>query len=178
MIFQQAYCIGEIQEDPGKSDITVHGTITDIVDNGKIEYLAAAPADYHFSFSGSGLPFANPEQAFGNTPNKGIIELNGNSFVLRLLRPNAYYEKLGKVLIEPTIYLHYMSGGVKRTLDVKLTDSIPYRLLAYPIFRKGPEFYEGTSELPIRTQEQIIRDGKYPCKNKEYVPFWGLKPRT
>ena len=187
MIFQEAYCIGNIEENPGQSDLTVHATITDMVDNGYIQYIASSPPDYHSSYTGSALPFANPEQAFQNTPNKGEITLQGNQFSLKLLTPNTYYEGLGRVLVPPTLYVHYTSGGVGKTIKIKVGESIPYRRLTYPTprryavdnptFATGPLFYSGTNRLPIRTQEKILRDACYPSENKTPADWWGLKPR-
>ena len=35
-------------------------------------------------------------------------------------------------------------------------------------------FYSGRNKLPVRTQEQILRDSSYPCINKMPDNFWGL----
>ena len=42
--------------------------------------------------------------------------------------------------------------------------------------RPSPLFYQGREQLPIRNQEQILRDSGYPNYNKESDTFWGLKP--
>ena len=34
----------------------------------------------------------------------------------------------------------------------------------------------GKNKLPIRTQEQVLRDSSYPEDNRMPSDFWGLKP--
>jgi hypothetical protein len=64
---------------------------------------AASPADENQSFSGSRLPFANPEMAFGN--NSVVIDnLHQTNFKATLLEPNAFYDRLGSVYIPPTVF--------------------------------------------------------------------------
>ena len=169
--------MGIVEQDPGKSDLHIKGTISDVVDQGRIRFIAAAPADYHSSYTGSALPFATPMQAFQNTPNKGEIMLQANQFSIRLLHPNSFYEALGSFLIPPTLFLHYFSGGEEKTINVKVAEEIPYRRLTYPVSRDDPLFYNGTDKLPIRTQERILRDSPYPARNHESHNIWGLKPR-
>jgi hypothetical protein len=181
MLFRKAYCSGEILANPNTTDLTIKVTMEEPVDDNKIHYLAASPPDYHFSFTGSGLPFANPQQAFSNTPNKGEIDIQGNSFTLDLMYPNSYYIGLGTILVPPSLSLYYTSSGNKRHVVVKVAEQVPFRFLSIP---RTPEytadnvmFYKGTDNLPVRTQEDILRDAGYPCKNKMPKNFWGLKPR-
>ena len=37
-------------------------------------------------------------------------------------------------------------------------------------------FYKSLQTLPVRSQEQILRDSAYPKKNKMPKNFWGLTP--
>ena len=53
---------------------------------------------------------------------------------------------------------------------------IVYKHILWKKGRDGPTFYEGGWDMPVRTQEQILRDGGYPSYNKEADTFWGLKP--
>lgn len=185
MKFEQAFCMGEVMETPNHSDLTVNVTITEPIDDGIVRFLAASPPDYRYNYSGSALPWANPTQAFQNTPNKGTvgeISGNGNMFSIKLLYPNSYYVGLGTVLVPPMLSLFYTSGGEEKTKNIQIADSIPYRYLTYPkssTYNRttGPTFYDGTSTLPIRTQEQILISARYPPKNKTPEDFWGLKPR-
>ena len=181
MYFENAYCLGKVHVDLETSDVHIHGTVTDIVDDGELFFIAAAPPDYHYSFPGSGLPFANPSQAFQNSPNKGMVQLQSNKFSIHLLHPNSYYVGLGSVLIPPTLSLRYKTGGEYKTVNVKIADEVPYRLLSYPkglnYNRQDATFYKDTEKLPIRSQEALLRDSAYPKTNSPIDNYWGLKPR-
>ena len=37
-------------------------------------------------------------------------------------------------------------------------------------------FYHCGNSLPVRTQEQVLRDSGYPEDNRMPDNFWGLKP--
>lgn len=180
MYFENAYIVASVTPDMGESDLLVSGSINEFVDNGRIHYLAAAPADHRYSFHGSGLPFANPTQAFQHTPNKGVIELQQNHFEIKLRYPNSYYVALGTVLVPPTLTIEYFTSGERRVINIEIANSIPFRLLTYPrsttYARDNPFFYKGMETLPVRTQEQILRDAGYPEKNTVPKNFWGLKP--
>ena len=52
--------------------------------NTTVNFWAASPPDRMTTFAGSGLPFANPEMAFENTPNKGAVRAVDGSFEIRL----------------------------------------------------------------------------------------------
>ena len=183
--FSTLYCEGEVIDISSNKnnhyDIVVKGTINDVVSSGKINFIAASPADRRGSYSGSGLPFHDTNQAFVETPNKGKLVLEANSFEIPLMFPNAYYVNLGNQLIPPTLFLSYENGsGEHKIINIKLSDPIPYRMLGYPaeftMARQGAEFYHAHHNLPVRTQEQICRDSMYPNKNKMQNDFWGLRP--
>lgn len=183
MKFSTLYCNGEINNNfqHPKYDILVKGTMTEPVENAQLRYLAASPADRRASYSGSGFPFHNAEQAFLESPNRGIINLIGNTFEIPLLFPNAYYVQLGRELVPPTLFIYYNNqSGEKRVIEIKLSDPIPYRLLGYPaqftLGRKGADFYHAHHNLPVRSQEQVLRDSAYPSTNRMDNDFWGLRP--
>lgn len=175
--FTSSTCNAEINVSKVSGMCTIKGFIADNVVGGRIRYAAAAPADRRSSFSGSGLPFSNNAQAFDNTPNQGSLELQmGNAFEITLAGiPNSYYAGLGTVLIPPTVYIFYNNGSGEKIVSIQVTDSIPYRTLTYPSVRSGVEFYKGGFELPVRSQEQILVDGRYP--ERSHPDFWGLRPR-
>lgn len=57
----------------------------------RITVWAASPADRRQSFSGSGMPFANPEMAFAN--NSVVLNnYHDSDFTVTLLEPNAFYD--------------------------------------------------------------------------------------
>lgn len=181
--FKTLFCEGEIfSSTPDNNfDIVVKGSIVDHVKDNVIYCIAASPIDRKASYSGSGFPFHNERQAFQNTPNKKAIRLNGNAFEMPLLFPNSYYVELGNKLIPPTLFIRYNNGAGQKMIQIKLSDPVPYRLLGYPpqeftLCRNDASFYHAHHNLPVRSQEQILRDSQYPSKNKMEPDFWGLRP--
>lgn len=183
--FESAYCKGTVEVgDVYDKQLIVKGKINEPVKDNNLYYVASAPPDYRSTFTGSGLPFATQVQAFQNTPNKGVIQVfNGQEFQIQLMTPNAYYVGLGTVYVPPTLYLEYINTrGIRRNVSVKLSDGIPYRSLTYPgpgqktTPRANAMFYSTQFELPVRSQEQILRDSAYPINNKMDNKFWGYKP--
>ena len=77
----------------------------DILDN-KVFYYASNTPDKLTNFSGSGLPFPNKEIAFQGSPNIGriLIQTNEKKFMLKLLRPNSYYNE-NYVIVEPEVII-------------------------------------------------------------------------
>jgi hypothetical protein len=153
--------------------------IDDPVDDGVVRYLAAAPPDFRASFSGSALPFASQKQALENTPNSGRMRVGArNSVDVPLVFPNSYYVASGTVLVPPTLYVEYVSGGEVRHSSVEISEGVPYRKLTWPAkagaARDSPAFYD--RDLPVRTQEQILRASGFPAKNAEARDFWGGRP--
>ena len=177
--FTSSYCNAEVRGDVSHlNDIHVYGKITEPVDSDEVRYIAANPPDYRATFTGSGLPFANQDQAFDNTPNTGYVKLVDGTFEIHLMYPNSYYIGLGTVMIPPTVYLLYKNrDGVDRRVSIVLSEGIPYRTLTYPSQRGNVGFYEGGWRLPVRTQEEVLRDSRYPSTNYTSPNFWGLKPR-
>jgi len=147
----------------------------------KLIFVAAKEADLRTSYSGAGLPFANSEMAYDSTPNQGEIdvELNTNKFSFSINAPNSYYSGLGTVYIKPHIQLILIENqNVVNIFTVKVNDGIPFRTLSYPDAppRCSPLFYGNNDILPVRTQEQILRDSSYPDSNDTPSNFWGLRP--
>lgn len=183
--FESAYCSGTVEAQDYDRELVIRGIVNEYIKDDTLYYLAAAPPDYRATFSGSGLPFASQVQAFDNTPNRGSVRVPGygSEFVINLMTPNAYYTGLGTVYVPPTLYIEYTSQqGIKRNLSVKVSNGIPYRSLTHPgpgqgvIARANAMFYATQFHLPVRSQEQILRDSAYPENNKMNKDFWGLKP--
>lgn len=170
-------CQGTVETN-SEGEYIVKGYIQNFLPNTKIYYWAANPPDYITSYSGSGLPFPNPETAFENTPNRGIAKVNSGMFQFRIQYPNAFYVNLGTLYIEPTVY--FKICGTDKIHTIPLGNGIPFRMLTYPpsqrntAARTNSLFYKGRDDLPIRTQEQILRDSGYPDKNVMPSNFWGL----
>jgi hypothetical protein len=182
--FSNIYCQGEIvslHPNDMKYDVLVQGVFKDIPLNGEVRYIASNPANRRSSYAGSGFPFHSSQQAFQDTPNKGMIKLDANSFKIPLLFPNSFYVELGNKLIPPSLFLKYVNlGGEEKVITIKLGNPIPYRFLGYPreftMARNGADFYHAHHNLPVRTQEQVLRDSAYPATNNMDEDFWGLRP--
>jgi hypothetical protein len=161
------------------SKIQVSGQIKD-TSYTKLMYWAAAPTKVGLSFSGNGLPFANPSIAYENTPNKGEVSLNGGSFTFTLNSvPNAYYVGNGTLYMPPhmTLKVCGSNGCDERHVTVKIDEGVPFRTLTYPAPpskkpRDGPLFYLEPWH-GARTQEEILRARGYPDKNITPNNFWG-----
>ena len=182
--FDDDFCNAMVEKQTD-GNIIVKGNLKIDKSNVKIVYWAANPANFNYSFNGSGLPFANPDQAFSNMVNVGSLTTSGDSFEFKLFYPNSYYVGLGSVLVKPEVYIKICDPDIKSTVQiVKLGPGMPFRTLTHPLppnkyFRESPLFYKN-DELPIRTQEEILRDSAYPVFNikptKMPDNFWGLKP--
>lgn len=154
----------------------IKAIITEEVKNKQLSYIAAKPPHRIASYYGSGHPFPNMSVAFEETQTKGIINLNDkNEFELFFEIPNSYYVHLGSFLIQPIIYISYNNGFVQKNERIYIGEGIQYRTLTYPEERRNENFYGSLQGLPVRSQEQILIDGKYEI-NKQKSTFWDLKP--
>ena len=184
--FENVYCRGVIMEGGGDGkipEIKIKGILKEsVAQPRKLHYVAAAPPDYRASYTGSGLPFANQSQAFYATPNYGDVEVSSDGeFEFDVMYPNSYYIGLGTVIVPPTVYVEYKTvSGETRNISIKVDNGIPYRMLTYPMqytrARKDATFYKDGWSMPVRTQEQVLRDSAYPSTNNMADNFWGLKP--
>lgn len=156
--------------------VNVKGKINDSVDNNELLYLAAAPAGNITSFAGSGLPYPNKEIAYLNTPNKGSVEVSLRRFEIDILMPNSYCIDMCNELVKPTLLLKYTTDGVVRIVRVPVGNQIPYRSQNYPPQRTGPNFYAAGWNMPVRSQNDILLDSRYPKTNQMPDNHWGLKP--
>jgi hypothetical protein len=166
-----------IENKNNNRDIIIVGKINDAILENEIEYIAASPPDYRTTYTGSGLPFANYDQAFDNTPNVGKVKVNNSTFRIELMFPNSYMTGLGSVTVPPTLYIKYkLLSGETRKVGVKISEGLPYRMLTYPGTRNGALFYNNHHNLPVRSQEQILIDSGYPGRDHLPSNYWGLKP--
>ncbi len=118
---------GVIIYDPDLAIYTIEGQFPNLA-NVKVKYWAANPIIRNYSYSGSGLPYPNPETAYENTPNQGYILLDNNGrFIIKLDSPSGYYVKQGKILLKP--HLHLKVLGIENVLTITIADSFPNRSL-------------------------------------------------
>jgi len=76
--FDDKFCNGVVEKQTD-GNITVTGDLKIDVSNVKIVYWASNPPDFNQSFSGSGLPFYSPDQAFSRMKNGGSLITEGKS---------------------------------------------------------------------------------------------------
>lgn len=157
----------------------VNNTIIEYLKTNRIylRYWAANPPTTGSSFSGSGLPYPNEDVAYENTSNQGNIEIYDINFSLKFIKPNSYYTNQGKELVKPHVNFMFTLGNktpIGGIYKKEIEDYIPYRTLS--MVRKDVMFYKNFP-LPVRSQEQILRDSGYPEETMtEEDNFWGLKP--
>ena len=147
---------------------------------GELFYIAAAPADYRLTFTGSALPQTSFEAAIQGTPNRGMVHgVPGELKNIKLYCPNSYRDDEHGKVMPPCIPLAWETAGGWKTAWQQVASRIPYRALTdHPLRKLNHElFYEGTHELPVRSQEHLIRQCGYPLKNVEPTNPWGLRPR-
>ncbi len=174
--FKNPYCGGTVRKN-GNGTVTVECTFEDGSVHNEIKYIAARPADRRASYSGSGFPYPNKQQAFDNTPTKGTLKLTGHAFQLTFPIPNSYYANLGNKLVLPTLFISYNNAsGKHQVIEIVVDDQLPYRFLQFPYQRGDATFYHAHHNLPVRTQEQVLRDAEYPSSGKMANDYWGLKP--
>ncbi len=146
-----------------------------------VKYWAASPPTFILSFAGSGLPYPNEEVAFEKTPNQGVAKIENGNFRFALEYPNSYYDNMLKDYVPPQVQFAFVNRDGKNIGEVHvahLGKGIPFRSLTWPQKRDwniGPMFY-CNNNLPVRTQEQILRASGYPSINKEPANFWGSMP--
>lgn len=160
----------------GTGNYIVKGYLKNNSSSNKLMFWAANPPTRGLSFAGSGMPYPNPETAFENTPNRGIVNLNGGYFEFSVHFPNAFYTHLGSNYIQPTVFIQIC--GDDAVHKIPLGDGIPFRLLTYPTsyWKDRAEFFLGRETLPQRTQEQVLRDKAFPTNRpfQAVKNFWGL----
>ena len=121
--------------------------------------MAGNPPIFNSSFSGSGLPYINPNIAFDNTPNIGKTTVINNKIKIPLCFPSSFYSQMGKLLVEPSIFIKIESlNGKIHQINIK--NSIPYRQCVH-----HPKKFQINSISLIDKQENILRSKSYPLKN-------------
>lgn len=176
--FNKITCQG-VTLNNGDGNVTVKGSVDSQNPDPVVVFWAGNPPDYRGSFSGSGLPFASPSQAYDKTSNHGAVRAVNRQFEFKIKYPNAYYAGLGTMYIPPHINIKVCEPGKPDAHHViELGEGVPYRSLTYPSGNKprlNAMFYCQPG-LPVRSQEQILRDSAYPSTHQMSKDFWGLRP--
>ena len=167
--FESIYCTGKIST-VDRKHLKIKCKINDEVKNNVVYFSAPSPPNFNESFSGSGLPFKDEQQAYFNTPNIGTIKTINNEFELQILCPNSYYIDFNTIK-SPELSLKYNDKTIIVPLD-KYT--VPYRSLQYPNLRKTQQqvFYHRKNK--IRSQVRILLESQFPLHESQN--FWGTKP--
>jgi hypothetical protein len=180
VLFDKDLCKGAIQY-TGTGDLIIKGNLKTSAPSGQLFFWAAAPVTRGISFSGSGMPYANPLMAYDRTPNKGVINVTNGRFEISIKHPNAYYIGLGSLYIPPHVNFKFCSPGQADSyFSVQVDDGVPFRMLTWPAPptkkpRISPLFY-CEPEKGARSQENIIRASAYPSTNTMPDNFWGDRP--
>ena len=145
-----------------------------------ILYWACNPPNYMSSFSGSGLPFNNPDIAFENTSNIGLVKVINGIISINISFPNSFYINFGKKLIEPTIFYKKYNYDNDLEFDntvhiINLNNRIPYRGKYFNDNKGVMNYYTNNSCINLENQESILRKTAYPNKNIMPSNFWGFK---
>jgi hypothetical protein len=129
-----------------------------------VQYWASSPSDSIHSFSGSGLPFPSEDIAYSNSPNIGRVELGKDgSFVIKIIYPNSYYNKLGSEYVKPHLKLLFNdeNGNMYgKIVTILLGNGIPYRSLG----NKNTKYIKNrvNDNIPFQTQFKILETSYYP----------------
>ena len=163
------------------------GNVSLMCKSNSVNFWAADSQLENSSASGDNLPFINEDQAFYRKENIGNAIIVDNMFNFTIKTPNSYYKHLGSVYIPPILQLA-LNDNPESLFNIKLSDGIPYRYLSHPANKSyasdtdklycpsGPYFYNNISNLPIRSQYDILCSSQYPDKNIMPPNFWGDKP--
>ena len=181
--FEKIDCKG-VAVNGGNGDVVVQGEVKSKTSDPTIVFWAPNPPTWSQSYSGSGLPYHDSIQAYEKSPNVGAVKAINRKFEFRIKFPNAYYVGLGSLYVPPVVHFKICEEGSdgKEYHTIDLGKGIPYRTLTYPAPpsnrpRDSPMFYYcSKTKLPVRTQEQVLRDSGYPEDNKMHDDFWGLRP--
>jgi hypothetical protein len=177
--FDKEKCHGTVTND-GKGTLTVNGSIKENVNQKtKVLYWASNPMNTRYSFSGSGLPYHSPEQAYSNSVNVGSVNCVNGQFNFTIKFPNSYYLTLGTIYVPPHVHIKLYNGETECDYySIKLGNGLKYRSLSSPPERTGAEFYDNVRHLPFRSQEQILRDSAMCSVNApaNCNGHFGLKP--
>lgn len=170
---------GVVKRNAADGSVTITGRVIGLGTIAQIiRWQAAAPPTRGIGFAGSGQPYPNREIAFGNTPNKGIVQSVDGSFSIKLADiPAGYYSGLGSIYVPPAVeFVSTSAGGntFKGTLWINDT-AAPYRWISGAPSTLRPEtdavdstgramYYFGREQLPLfDNQEAQLRARGYPA---------------
>lgn len=134
-----------------------------------INYWAGDPVPKTYSFSNTGKPFHNKDQAYTKKVNVGKAKVVNTKFTFSIEMPNSYYIDLGNNLVKPILNL----GGENESEYeyIELSDGIPFRSLSLP--SNHIESFQNLNFDANRSQHEILQANSFPKTNKTPPNFWG-----
>lgn len=130
-LFSDGSC-GDVDFTPSDGNLLVEGRVKMHQDpNAVVRYWAAAPMDRMTTFAGSGLPFANAEMAYENTPNRGAVRAVNGKFSFKIFKPNSFYIKGGVELLPPHVLINVCSGNNTEIEGIILSKPLRDRSLTW-----------------------------------------------
>ena len=187
--FNKKSCNGVVLNE-GNGNIRIRGE-TKTKGPATVIFWASSPPNFRSSYSGSGLPYHSPEQAFDRSPNVGAVKSKDGTFEFNIFYPNAYYVGLGSLYVPPQVHIKVCNNdGIENEYQtIKISDGIPFRTLTHPGIQssnpRDSSLFYNNKNLPLRSQEEILRDSSYPSHGvsgdkviETSIPnnFWGLRP--
>jgi hypothetical protein len=140
--------------------VRVTGAVTGPVDDNKLYYTAAAPFYKGYSFSGGGLPFHSPSQAFEKGASRGVATVGlGGRFDLEIPHPNSYFARPdAPTPVPPQVRFGWMANGSWRSGVVDLpVSAAPFRSVRRPCTACG---FPRSGEL--KPQDELLLDRAFP----------------
>lgn len=136
-LFNTFECSRDVSSDSNKGSFLVKGSLKSPVASGVVKFIASNPADFRQSYSGSGLPFPNPEIAYENTQNKGSARVTNGNFEFYIQYPNSLYINQGTTLLSPHVLVKLCDSSDENVEVVVLGDGIPHRTLTSSTFTRS-----------------------------------------
>ncbi|AUF82348.1 hypothetical protein TetV_256 [Tetraselmis virus 1] len=148
---------------------TISGKVWPIPENKTVHWIGAKPLELMTSFSGSGMPYANEEQAWHETPLKGSVTVDETGYFEITFDkiPNMYHKDSSEHPLPPQIVLYWEHGGEMYEKAVPLNaDPRPYRTL-----RPACSQVKGSTQFEdIQTQERYLRADAWKPDDSKFVP--------
>ena len=180
--FEKMDCKGVVIN-AGAGDVVVQGEVKSKTSDPTIMFWGTKPPTGHRVIQEVDYHITTLFKLYQQSPNVGAVKAVNRKFEFRIKFPNAYYVGLGSLYVPPVVHFKVCEDDCNQREyhTIELGKGIPFRTLTYPSPpsnrpRDSPMFYHCGKGLPVRTQEQVLRDSGYPEDNRTPDNFWGLKP--
>ena len=169
--FDNEYVSCAWQANQQNQKLNLQGKVKNPEQYEKMLVIAAHPIDRITSYSGSGLPWPCPGNAFEDTPN--VIHVNATGvFQTTFVYPNSYYTYDGLTKVPPSIFvvLHRTLADNPHVIRMELPETpiLSLRSLTHRSgHRAGPSYYSAKEELmgvPRSAEETMLKLKDYKAK--------------